>query len=1177
MKKKLALLLMCVIMCCAIVATTLVACTDDTWTFKVEGVVGYSDAIVDEANKTVSIVVQPTINTFDLNNIKVPAGLTYSVANGDKEPITGNMILLNPGDNTYYMTFKGEVEVSGKKYPVDVEWTIKIRRQTTDIKISSVEIETFETTYYVGESFKGGKLKLTYENETTVLIDIYQAMVTGFNTKVAGTRTVTIKYDDYTFERTINVISEDIGELEDITPTVITKIDSALDTFARLTAYCMTGQTKGDTFDSRKKEFLATLDDNKADMQSFLEYLGISDEDIVKMSAVADEIAPIIDKIYKVTDGSENYEILYSIETISEFQSIAKDALDIFSPSQLTLAVDKIMNWAISQQLINKDDYIEYTTPISDADIKAKVIAQFEMWTDGDYGDMPLKKNSIFAYIANAKNALNFYANIEPKKLSTVVGTIVKIATMDEPTPDNILKIGAKNLKDTVNYIGEIICGSDVSIINKTSMISYIEDIFYFMGSDEDSGTITNILIKSDLFDSKVFQIIGEVLMNFTADNVLEIVDLANVFITGHSENIQADYGNIIHYVGRMITPVIDKYYSLDEFNSLINKSCDAFADITNTLQNYQAINKNELKKSITDAYKLIYDASKKEELTTTEKAELFNGISEIISEIDTAYNPIYISNYYQTIVLPTNMTESDFYEYLNNNYRIGLEDVAFPGGMEIEFAPELCKGIDLTKAGKQTMTIAVDKYATSMKFYFVDDSNKGDFCFDMSGMTTPNNIRFALNSVPEKDQYYGYGRITLINRQNKINYTIEINNWSKVKFIGLDTSTTGHKKAIVEYSDLVFGAVYFPIDYIVYDLENPKIEREEIRTNDYFLGISDKLTGYKLTIYDSGKYYEEIIPDSVLSQLKTDAVGYYIDSVIYNKQTYTVYYNIFGTADFFAQKMHVREYEIAIGTSEDELVLVFEINKNQATLAEINAWLADKNLGRIYLENFITSAPGYYHSDIFFEYTDGRTEHINSFSYEAIYNYEYDIANFNRTIEITENGHKSFNSNILTETDIINLKNGKYDDFEFSFYIDVDGYNRYMRLSLTELMSLISEKHGNARIDIIDNVLYLFANDKVVGAREFYFISDMDALKPIEYRVEDRYFHVALGGTIDAIGINIVYGNNEIVYATEIYPELITPEQISGIDFYQIGTQQGTVSIRGIKYNITVEVYPIN
>lgn len=643
MKKKLALLLICVIMCCAIVATTLVACTpDDTWTFKVDGVTGYDDAIVNEASKTVSFTVQPSINSFDLKNIKVPATLSYTVKNEAKEEVTGNIISLESGDNTYYMIFNGEVDVSGKEYSVDAEWTIKITRLPLEVTLSNVVIDTFETTYIIGEVFKGGKIKLIYSDESTELIDIDLSMLTGFDTSDLGTYTVTITYGEYTFERIIEVVKKGIGELEEVAPTVITNIDSALDTFARLAAYIASGSTSGDKFYSYKIDFLATLNDNKAEMKSFLEYLGVTDANIAGMSTIADRLAPIVKKIAEATKEGENYEQLYTQEFIAEIQGVAKDILGMFSSSQLTLAAEKALNWALGETLITKAEYKEYITPITNATISAKLLVRFNLFSNGKYKEMPLNKDEIFLCISNADNILNYLANLEPKKVSTLISTVVKILKTDKLTPGNIAIIGTVNIKNTINYIGEIICEMDTSLVDTRVMLDCVNKVLPFIGDYKNSVRVLDILSKSNLFETKLFKIFGEVLSNFTSDNAISFIDMYTIIYNGtNNSNINSAYGNAIHYVSRMIIPVIDIHYSSEQFNLIINELCNISADIYNTTNGHNTVDKDELRIAISNVYNQIYNVSKKKSLSKHEQEELYNSIRKQISEINLMQNPV--------------------------------------------------------------------------------------------------------------------------------------------------------------------------------------------------------------------------------------------------------------------------------------------------------------------------------------------------------------------------------------------------------------------------------------------------------------------------------------------------------------------------------------------------------
>lgn len=84
-----------------------------------------------------------------------------------------------------------------------------------------------------------------------------------------------------------------------------------------------------------------------------------------------------------------------------------------------------------------------------------------------------------------------------------------------------------------------------------------------------------------------------------------------------------------------MIIPVIDKYYPAEQFNLIINELCSVSADIYNSTNINKTVDKDELRIAISNAYNLIYSASKKEILSKSEQAGLYNNIRKQISEIN--------------------------------------------------------------------------------------------------------------------------------------------------------------------------------------------------------------------------------------------------------------------------------------------------------------------------------------------------------------------------------------------------------------------------------------------------------------------------------------------------------------------------------------------------------------
>ena len=72
------------------------------------------------------------------------------------------------------------------------------------VVLENIKILSLKSQYFVGDTFENGELELQYSNETTKKIDLTIDLVTGFDTSEAGTKTLTVTYENisvtYTYE-----------------------------------------------------------------------------------------------------------------------------------------------------------------------------------------------------------------------------------------------------------------------------------------------------------------------------------------------------------------------------------------------------------------------------------------------------------------------------------------------------------------------------------------------------------------------------------------------------------------------------------------------------------------------------------------------------------------------------------------------------------------------------------------------------------------------------------------------------------------------------------------------------------------------------------------------------------------------------------------------------------------
>ncbi|MGN0565549.1 MAG: hypothetical protein ACI4IU_02530 [Candidatus Limousia pullorum] len=58
--------------------------------------------------------------------------------------------------------------------------------QPTEKTVATITVTQTASEYFVGDEFSGGKLQVTYSDDTEQIVDITEDMLTGFDTSSAG-------------------------------------------------------------------------------------------------------------------------------------------------------------------------------------------------------------------------------------------------------------------------------------------------------------------------------------------------------------------------------------------------------------------------------------------------------------------------------------------------------------------------------------------------------------------------------------------------------------------------------------------------------------------------------------------------------------------------------------------------------------------------------------------------------------------------------------------------------------------------------------------------------------------------------------------------------------------------------------------------------------------------------
>lgn len=170
--------------------------------------IGDFEVIIKYENYNLKVNIKVIENTVE--KITIKDGFSYVYNYGDKlekvlviatykkgntlevEALVSNFDSNKVGKQTITITYKDvilEVEIEVLNY------------------VTEIDVEELKDTYKIKEEFTNGKLRVTYANGETKVIDLVLSMVSGFDTSQVGEKEITITYDKFSVKYTIYVNS----------------------------------------------------------------------------------------------------------------------------------------------------------------------------------------------------------------------------------------------------------------------------------------------------------------------------------------------------------------------------------------------------------------------------------------------------------------------------------------------------------------------------------------------------------------------------------------------------------------------------------------------------------------------------------------------------------------------------------------------------------------------------------------------------------------------------------------------------------------------------------------------------------------------------------------------------------------------------------------------------------
>ena len=310
----------------------------------------------------VTIIVPYNENSFLINNIKVNDNYSFKIySDSNLETELNDELVLEVGLNSYCLYI----------YNDDFNKTYNLIIERQEIKITNIEVIDFQEEYYLREKFKGGTLKITYNDKITKIVPIEISMLSNFDTEEVGEHLISIRYNDYYVVKKI-IVSTDIKHLELKDRTNINE-DNILELIA------IYNIIKNNDYDINLDELFNYIKENKdlykelnqeelnkynfKSLISAVESSGLTDSDVLNLSSILKELLVPYLEIKKAPNDILN---ILNNNKIEEIKLLLDELLDIINPNILASFYKYYLEASLSIDNSSLNNYLDQNNELSD-------------------------------------------------------------------------------------------------------------------------------------------------------------------------------------------------------------------------------------------------------------------------------------------------------------------------------------------------------------------------------------------------------------------------------------------------------------------------------------------------------------------------------------------------------------------------------------------------------------------------------------------------------------------------------------------------------------------------------------------------------------------------------------------------------------------------------------------
>ena len=738
--------------------------------------------------------------------------------------------------------------------------------------------------YQVNDVFENGKLELVYANGTTKEIALTIDLVTGFDTSEAGTKTLTVTYNDlsvtysYEVEEVLELLNVSLYEFQyhyvvgdNYVPGLLALEYASKTEYIDVTSDMVTGFT---TENVGQKNLVITYKDYVINLSIYVQSAAIDDIVITPSEVTKEEVLPVVAKLFTLFIYTSDYEESNYNEQIKYFTEDV-NGIELFDNIYQGVVASGISKTSFEalKNLIDVEIYqvFEDITNLSKESSDSSAVNAIEKY----FGNV--------TYISNLKNAIRKTLEIiTPEMLAKGLVTFLTINELDfYQALDNKNKI---SLEDVIDYF--------IKLTDNETIISYLDNYLAYQNNFISYGEMKYIL---EYAYSIIFAI-----CDLDDNLILEVAKFFGLVLGSNSEMEIADIHKSINAVGSLakklykatngfknleqILDIVFKYVKISDIPNYDIKSLKsgilAIADnlyiIGTYLENvsytvvesfFKFINDEDyalnLKVVIKDLLPLISLVRGNDylkyilSLLYSDRQEIFisnviermyivaNEDSTSLTESEVAFfkgldsykTNIQVASHFSDSIpaFTTNVSTEDFYNLINMFYSL----VYYENGNKTPFTISLnnTSNLDLSP-GLHYLIVSQNNQSIKIPYLVVDNNSNIILLYNLLNVVYGYNLNAVEPSViyDYNNDYLGINEFIQFSQEN---YYYDFDYQAKFMLLDnleisisgmIDNTNLGLNYGFLKVSGFVDS--YIPYTYYVYDNENPKILEYDYNPN---------------------------------------------------------------------------------------------------------------------------------------------------------------------------------------------------------------------------------------------------------------------------------------------------------------------------------------------------------